>query len=103
MTDIATIGGPDASVPVRLPARLDSAAAGSLVQTLAERQGGDVVLDAAGVDLLGAKAMQTLIVAAKDWHSAGHGFSVINLSSAVRAQLADLGLSDTSLFEGAAQ
>jgi anti-anti-sigma regulatory factor len=103
MTDIATIGGPGVIAPVTLPARLDSAAAGSLAQTLADRQGGDVVLDASSVDLFGAKAMQTLLVAAKDWHSAGHGFSVINLSSAVRAQLADLGLSDTSLFEGAPQ
>jgi anti-anti-sigma regulatory factor len=88
---------------VILPARLDSAAAVQLAQTLADRQGADVVLDAVGVDMLGAKAMQTLLVAAAAWRAAGHAVSVINLPAGVRTQLADLGLSDTSLFEGAAQ
>jgi anti-anti-sigma regulatory factor len=90
------------AAPVTLPARLDSAAAVQLARTLSDRQGADVVLDAAGVDLLGAKAMQTLLVAAAAWRAAGSDLSVINISPGARAQLADLGLSDTSLFEGAA-
>lgn len=102
MTDLATNVGPRVAAPVMLAPRLDSASAVQLVRILADRQGADVVLDAADCDLLGAKAMQTLLVAAKAWRSAGHHLSVINMSSGVRAQLADLGLSDTSLFEGAA-
>lgn len=88
---------------VMLPTRLDSAAAVSLARTLADRQGADIVLDAAAVELLGAKAMQTVLAAAAGWRAAGHTLCVVNISSGVRAQLADLGLSDTSLFEGAAQ
>jgi anti-anti-sigma regulatory factor len=90
------------SAPVKLPARLDSAAAVVLAKTLADRQGTDVVLDAAAVDLLGARAMQTLLVAATAWRAAGHAFSVINLPAGALSQLADLGLTDTRLFEGAA-
>lgn len=85
-----------------LPPRLDSAAAVVLARMLADRQGADVVLDASGVDLLGAKAMQTLLVAAAAWRRAGHVLSVINLPAEARTQLADLGLSDLSLLEGAA-
>jgi anti-anti-sigma regulatory factor len=102
MTDIATIGGPGMTAPVMLPARLDSAAAVSLARALADRQGADVVLDASAVELLGARAMQTLLVASAAWRAGGRTLSVVNLPAAMRAQLADLGLSDTSLLEGAA-
>jgi hypothetical protein len=47
--------------------------------------------------------MQTLLVAAAAWRAAGHALSVMNIPAGVRTQLADLGLSDTSLFEGVAQ
>lgn len=88
--------------PLALPARLDSAAAVQLAQTLAERQGEDVVVDAAAVEHLGALGMQTLLVAASAWRAVGKDLSVINISAKVRSQFADLGLSDTSLLEGAA-
>jgi anti-anti-sigma regulatory factor len=91
------------TAPVTLPAKLDSAAAVQLTRLLTERQGADVVLDAAGVDLLGARALQTLLVAASSWQASGHAFSVANLSAEVRTQLADLGFPDPGLFEGTAQ
>lgn len=90
------------TAPVTLPARLDSAAAVQLNQTLRERVGADIVLDAGRVELLGARAMQTLLVASASWRAAGLAFSVINLPPGVRTQLSDLGLPDTRLFEGAA-
>jgi len=90
------------SVPVVLPARLDSAAAVQLAATLQDRVGTDVVLDASGVDLLGAKALQTLLVAAGAWRAAGHVFSVADLRTEVRGQIATLGLSDLSQLEGSA-
>jgi anti-anti-sigma regulatory factor len=91
------------TAPVILPAKLDSAAAVHLTHTLKARQGTDVVLDAAGVDLLGARAVQTLLVAAASWHAAGLPLSFANLSASVRTQLADLGFPDANLFEGDAQ
>ena len=88
------------SAPVVLPARLDSAAAVQLALTLRDRQGADVVLDASGVDLLGARAVQTLLVAAMAWREAGNAFSVANLPTGICGQLAALGLSDHSSLEG---
>lgn len=103
MADEATIGEPGVSVAeVRLPARLDSSAAVQLAGTLRGRLGADVVVDAADVDLLGARALEVLLVAAASWRADGHGFAVVNLPAGVRAQLSDLGLADTSLLEGAA-
>jgi anti-anti-sigma regulatory factor len=85
---------------VVLPARLDSAAAAELAQALRAHEGAEVALDAAGVDLMGAKALQTLLVAAAAWRDAGHGFAVTGLTEKVRGQLAMLGLADLSLIEG---
>jgi anti-anti-sigma regulatory factor len=90
------------SVPIVLPARLDSAAAVQLAATLRDRVGTDVLLDASGVDLLGAKALQTLLVAAGAWRAAGHAFSVADLRTEVRGQIATLGLSNLSQIEGSA-
>lgn len=90
------------TAPVLLPARLDSAAAVQLAHDLRYREGAPVTLDASQVELLGARALQTLIVAAGAWRAAGASFSVVNLSDAVRGQIATLGLSDTRSIEGAA-
>jgi chemotaxis protein CheX len=88
--------------PVVLPPRLDSAAATQLANDLRAREGGDVALDAAGVELMGAKAVQTLVVAAAAWRAAGHAFAVTGMTDKVRGQFVLLGLSDLSLIEGAA-
>ena len=88
------------TAPVVLPARLDSAAAAELAQALRAHEGGGVALDAAGVELMGAKAVQTLLVAAAAWRAAGHGFAVTGLTDKVRGQLAVLGLADLRLIEG---
>jgi anti-anti-sigma regulatory factor len=90
------------TAPVLLPARLDSAAAVQLARDLREREGTPVTLDASQVDLLGARAVQTLLVAAAAWRAAGVSFAVVNLPDGVRGQLATLGLSDIRAMEGAA-
>jgi anti-anti-sigma regulatory factor len=90
------------TAPIVLPARLDTAAAHLLAGELRARAGAEVVLDAAHVDLLGAKAMETLLVAALAWQAAGTAFAVTNLTDEVRGQLAALGLPDPSLLEGTA-
>lgn len=87
---------------VVLPARLDSAAAVQLAGELRDCEGADVVVDASGVEVMGARAAQTLIVAAAAWRAAGHGFSVTAIPEKVRGQLDIMGLADLSLIEGAA-
>lgn len=86
---------------MQLPSRLDTAAALQLARELRARDGTPVVLDAAEVDLMGAKAVETLLVAAAAWRAAGVPFGVINLPDPVRGQLATLGLPDTRSIEGA--
>jgi chemotaxis protein CheX len=90
------------TAPVILRARLDSAAAITLAGMLRDLQGTDVVIDASRVELLGAKAMQTLLLAAASWRAAGLGFTVTNVSAMATRHLSDLGLSDMRLIEGAA-
>ena len=90
------------TAPLVLPAKLDSAAAIQLARDLLAHQGADVALDASAVDLMGAKAMQTLVVAAASWQAAGHRLSVANLPDRARDQLALMGMTDLSLLEGAA-
>jgi anti-anti-sigma regulatory factor len=101
MTDMAKTGGAGVTAPVVLPARLDSAAAIQLARDLRPREGADVTIDASGVDLMGAKAVQTLVVAAAAWRAGGHAFSVTGLPAKARDQLAILGLSDFGLLDGA--
>lgn len=90
------------TAPVVLPARLDSAAAVGIAGILRDRLGTDVVIDASQVELLGARALQTLLIAAASWRAAGRSFAVTGLPPGVRTQLSDLGLTDISLLEGAA-
>ncbi len=85
---------------VALPARLDSAAAVALAHSLKEHAGRDVTLDAGDVSLLGALALQTIVVAGRTWRGAGLDFSLINLSAEVERQIADLGLADLAPVTG---
>lgn len=101
MTDIQTSGGTLDAAPVVLPARLDTAAAVQLTHKLRDMEGADVVLDASDVELLGAKALQTLLVASEAWRATGRAFTVANLRAEVRGQIATLG-SDPSQLEGSA-
>jgi len=89
------------SAPIVLAPRLDSSAAVQLAGMLREREGADLVLDASRVELLGASALQTLIVAATAWRETGAAFNVANLPCGIGDQLAALGLVDLSILEGA--
>lgn len=88
------------TIVVALPARLDSAAAIALAHNLADATDKDVELDAAGVTLFGAHALQTLAVASASWRAAGKRFALTGLSSDARAQIAELGAADMSLLTG---
>jgi anti-anti-sigma regulatory factor len=88
--------------PIVLDARLDSAAAESLADILRPLQDSDVVIDATAVTLLGAKALQTLLVAAQAWRASGRAFAISNLSPDVATQIADLGIADPALVTGGA-
>ena len=87
---------------IALPPRVDSAAAVRLAEDLRTRAARDVTVDAAAATHLGALGLQTLLVAARAWRDAGHAFAVENIGPDVAGQLADLGLADLSLLEGAA-
>jgi anti-anti-sigma regulatory factor len=85
-----------------LPARVDRAAAAALTEELRAHAAADVAVDAGAVTQLGALGLQTLVVAARAWRDAGHDFAVHDIGPEVAGQLADLGLADLSLLEGAA-
>jgi chemotaxis protein CheX len=87
---------------VALPPRVDRAAAAALAEELRAHAASDVTVDAAAVTQLGALGLQTLLVAARAWRDADRAFAVENIGPEVAGQLADLGLDDLSLLEGAA-
>ena len=87
---------------IALTARLDSAAAAALARDLGTRLEQDIDLDAGDVTQIGALALQTLVVAAAHWRTAGRTFSVSNIPPAVRDQIADLGVADMSMIAGVA-
>ena len=85
-----------------LSARLDSAAAAALARDLEARLEQDIELDAGEVTHLGALALQTLVVDAAHWRTAGRTFSVGNIPSPVLEQINDLGVADPDMIAGAA-
>lgn len=87
---------------VVLPARVDSTAAVALAEQLRAACGADLVVDASATTHLGALGLQTLLVAAGAWRDGGLRFTVATLSAEVAGQLAEMGLTDLSVLEGAA-
>lgn len=85
---------------VVLAARLDSAAAVALAEDLGTRLGHDVEIDAGEVTHFGALALQTLVVAAAHWRTAGREFLVTNIPPEIRTQIADLGMTDLTPLTG---
>ena len=77
---------------ITLVAKLDTEAAEELATTLIASRGSDLVLDASAVEQLGAFAVQVLIVAARDWESAGNTLTLEGLPDEIESQLAEFGL-----------
>lgn len=77
-----------------LPARLDLTQARPLCAGVAAHSGGDLTLDAGGVDHLGALAAQVLLAAVQDWARAGHRLVIAPRSAAFDDALAAMGLAD---------
>ncbi len=83
--------------PVRLQGKLDLAASERLADDLRAMRGGPVTIDASGVTLFGAHALQTLLVGLSSWRSDGHGFRVVDLPEAAIDQLRILGVTPAEL------
>lgn len=88
------------TVRYQLPEKLNTAGVPSLIADLRARQGGDLVLDASLVEHIGGLALQTLIVAAKDWRDSGLRLDVENVPDSVLAQMRLLGASPDLLATG---
>ncbi len=83
-----------------LTARLDSAAAAALAEDLGTHLEHDIEIDAGEVTHFGALALQTLVVAAAHWRAAGREFLFTNVPPEIRAQIADLGMTDLTPLTG---
>ncbi len=82
---------------LELPARLDLAAADSLLEALDERRDQPLNILASGVTHVGTPCIQTLLAAKYQWHRDNRSFHLIDLSSTMRDALTLLGLDDEFL------
>ena len=85
---------------LELDARLDTSAAPALLKDLRAKSGGDLTLDAAQVTHMGALCTQAILVAAKSFAKAGHGFRIENMCDQCVEQLRLFGLSPETLASG---
>lgn len=98
-TEENTDGGSGEGKRVALKAKLDLKASEELVGELMAIRGSAVTLDGSGVELFGAHALQTLLIAQNSWQSDGQKFAVEGLSEAAKEHLALMGF-DQTVFEG---
>lgn len=87
----------DASLVPRLPRFLDRGTADCLRQELLDHQQSDLVIDASGVELLGARCAETLLSACRLWAKNGKQFSIGEASKAFSKDLALLGFTTEDL------
>lgn len=80
--------------PVNLASTLDLLAAAPLKEEIANRAGNGVVLDASGVERLGAQCLQVLLAARAKWRAEKLAFCVINPSATFSEHLRVLGAGD---------
>ncbi|MEE4210236.1 MAG: STAS domain-containing protein [Parvularcula sp.] len=80
-----------------LDAKLASKAAPELFERLREHRADTLVLDASGVEQIGALSMQIIAAAAKTWQDAGQSFEVIDPSEAFIESARNFGI-DTALL-----
>lgn len=77
---------------ITLDAKLASRAAPGLYAELARHKDDIVVLDASGVEQIGALSMQILVAANKSWSDRGVDFEVVDPSTAFLESAETLGL-----------
>lgn len=77
-----------------LPDRLDSSAAPALLASLRERIGRPLALDASGVEVIGALALEVIVAAGRQWERDGQPLTVIDPSARFTSACAVLGLRD---------
>ncbi len=82
-----------------LQPKLDLKGSEALAKDLQVYRGESIIVDAGQVEHFGALALQTLLVAARSWHSDGHQFRVTDLSETAVEHLAVMGM-DQSAFDG---
>ena len=75
-----------------LPGRLDSSGAPALVDMLMARRGGPLTLDASGVEVMGARAMEVLVAAGRQWQADGQVLAIDSASDRYLAACATMGL-----------
>jgi chemotaxis protein CheX len=78
--------------PFPLPDRLDSSAAPALLQALLHHRGQPLALDAAGVQVIGALALEVVVAAGRQWQADGLPLSIDRPSPRFRAICGQLGL-----------
>ena len=66
--------------PLQLADSLDMTAAGPLVQSLIERRGQPLTLDASNVRRVGGQCLQALLSAEATWAADGAAFSIVDPS-----------------------
>ncbi|WP_434615655.1 STAS domain-containing protein [Tabrizicola sp. M-4] len=83
-----------------LPERLDSSAAPALLAALRAHMGKPLVLDADGVELIGALAFEVIIAAGRQWEADGQTLSVHRPSTRFAAACRTLGLCCEAPWQG---
>jgi chemotaxis protein CheX len=82
---------------LKLPAILDTKAAAPLTQAFLSHRGGDLHVDAADVQRLGAQCLQVLLAARAAWAVDGRNLLVENMSTECRAALGLCGVAPEAL------
>jgi chemotaxis protein CheX len=75
-----------------LPNRLDSSAAPTLTEAILARRGKALVLDAAGVDVIGALCLEVIVAAGRQWEADGIDIRLAEPSDRFAGTAAMLGL-----------
>ena len=88
---------------LQLDEALDLVAAKPLAQSLLERRGASIVIDASSVQRVGAQCAQVLLSAASTWAADGHSLAIVNRSPGFVDGLQLLGIAADAFIEGEAQ
>ena len=85
------------SVALKLPARLDSAAAGPLAEELRGLKNQPVTLDASDVTGGGALGLQVLVSACRQWRADAQPFQVTDISDGLSETCRLLGIAPAEI------
>ena len=83
-----------------LPDRLDSTGAAELVQMLLQQRDGPLTIDASGVTVIGARAMEVLIAAGRQWEADGCALTIAGGSDRYVAACETMGLVPEAPWQG---